>query len=166
MATLHKFKLLATQCSIPNSPTRSPTTSPIINLRRRKTLRMLLTRSGTDVCRRLPPPPSSNEKADSPDKTTNNNTTVKNNKLKDLFVSSSSTASPPRSEEMSGRVGDESGWRSGGARAIRPWSVALRQRLLRKAWRPVLVTIHEWILGLHFLLSLMCIFVRITTVLY
>lgn len=96
---------------------------------------MLLTRSGTDVCRRLPPPPSNQKPDDSPGKNT-----VKNNKLKDLFVSS---ASPPRSEEMSGRVGDESGWRSGGARAVRPWSVALRQRLLRKAWRPVLVTIHE-----------------------
>ncbi|KAK1359960.1 50S ribosomal protein-related [Heracleum sosnowskyi] len=137
MATLQKFKLLATQCSIPNSPTRSPTTSPLINLRRRKTLRMLLTRTTTDVCRRLPPP-SNNQKVDD-EKTLNN--TVKNNKLKDLFVSS---ASPPRSEEMSGRgVGDQSGWRSGGARAVRPWSVALRQRLLRKAWRPVLLTIHE-----------------------
>ncbi|KAL8099237.1 uncharacterized protein LOC141682764 [Apium graveolens] len=129
MATLHKFKLLATQCSIPNSPTRSPTTSPIINLRRRKTLRMLLTRTATDVCRRLPPPEEKNS--------------VKNNKLKDLFISSSSSVSPPRSEEMSSRVSDESGWRSSGARAVRPWSVALRQRLLRKAWRPVLVTIHE-----------------------
>lgn len=98
---------------------------------------MLLTRGGTDVCRRLPPPCSNQKADDSPEKNT-----VKNNKLKDLFVSSSSP-SPPRSEEVSGRVGDESGWRSGGARAIRPWSVALRQRLLRKAWRPVLVTIHE-----------------------
>ncbi|KAL1812579.1 hypothetical protein DCAR_0624820 [Daucus carota subsp. sativus] len=133
MATLQKFKLLATQCSIPNSPTRSPTTSPIIHLRRRKTLRMLLTRGATDVCNRLPPP---NQKPESPEKS------GKNNKLKDLFVSSS--PSPPRSEEELGdRGSDEAGWRRGGVRAVRPWSVALRQRLLRKAWRPVLVTIHE-----------------------
>ncbi|GFY84787.1 50S ribosomal protein-like protein [Actinidia rufa] len=45
MATLQKFKLLATQCAVAGSPTRSPTTSPVIHLRRRKTLRMLLGRN-------------------------------------------------------------------------------------------------------------------------
>ncbi|KAG6779160.1 hypothetical protein POTOM_015531 [Populus tomentosa] len=54
MATLHKFKLLATQCAVTATPTQSPTTSPVFHIRRRrKTLRMLLSKN-SDVRRRIP----------------------------------------------------------------------------------------------------------------
>ncbi|XP_016196365.1 uncharacterized protein LOC107637468 [Arachis ipaensis] len=152
MPNLHKFKLLATQCSVAGSPTRSPTTSPVIHLRRRKTLRMLLTRPTQDP----------------PDTTTT--TTRVRHKLKDLFVSS---PSPPPAEntaaakscreleqqqqlhhhEQDGFVSGGSAFgvrfrsgsplrRSSGA-ALRPITSAFRYRLLRRAWRPMLVTIPE-----------------------
>ncbi|MFS7963999.1 hypothetical protein Hanom_Chr08g00744951 [Helianthus anomalus] len=38
MATLQKFKRFATQCTIAGSPTRSPSISPVLNLRRQKTI--------------------------------------------------------------------------------------------------------------------------------
>jgi hypothetical protein len=73
-------------------------------------------------------------------------------KLKDLFVSS------PPFEEMERRSGERGGGEevgliSGGAAAVRrggvgggalrPVAASLRYRLLRRAWRPVLVTIPE-----------------------
>ncbi|KAM1196164.1 hypothetical protein FF1_022816 [Malus domestica] len=48
MGTLQKFKLLAMQCGMAQSPTRSPWSSPLIQLPRRKpTLLMLFTRSNS-----------------------------------------------------------------------------------------------------------------------
>ncbi|MFS7992335.1 hypothetical protein Hanom_Chr12g01081071 [Helianthus anomalus] len=41
-----KPSMLATQCAVAGSPNRSPSTSPVLNLRRRKTLRMFLTHGG------------------------------------------------------------------------------------------------------------------------
>ncbi|XP_020224204.2 uncharacterized protein LOC109806241, partial [Cajanus cajan] len=76
---MHKFKFLATQCAVAGSPTRSPTTSPVIHLRRRKTLRMFLAR------RRFHPPPKE------PPPIPHSESRVRH-KLKDLFVSSP----PPR----------------------------------------------------------------------
>lgn len=141
MATLQKFKLLATQCAVARSPTRSPSTSPVIHLRRRKTLRMLLSRGASRrlasrdefVDRRARDIDSCEKRKDE---------TVRR-KLKDLLVASSS---PPASEEKSG--GDGGGLiirrgGCGGSRGVRPLSGTLRQRLLRRAWRPVLVTIPE-----------------------
>nr|GEW89361.1 hypothetical protein [Tanacetum cinerariifolium] len=84
MATLQKFKMLATQCAVTaasNSPTRSPSTSPIIHLRRRKTLKMLLTRRLPDFLDRRGTD-SSSEEDDKDD-------AVSRRKLKDLFVSPS-----------------------------------------------------------------------------
>ncbi|AES80590.1 hypothetical protein MtrunA17_Chr7g0251111 [Medicago truncatula] len=157
---MHKFKLLATQCAIANSPTRSPTTSPVIHLRRRKTLRMFLTRPHDR--RRFhpppldPPPPSSDE--------------VKvRHKLKDLFVSSPSPPSLPSPPTMlqdekniSQQQQQQQNYdqkdcstvavrfrtgspfrRSSAVAALRPVSSAFRYRLLRRAWRPVLFTIPE-----------------------
>ncbi|KAJ6936202.1 hypothetical protein NC652_011053 [Populus alba x Populus x berolinensis] len=135
MATLHKFKLLATQCAVTATPTQSPTTSPVFHIRRRrKTLRMLLSKN-SDVRQEDPLPEKRVRR-----------------KLKDLFVSS-----PPfeekerRSGERGG--GEEVGLISGGAAAVRrggvgggalrPVAASLRYRLLRRAWRPVLVTIPE-----------------------
>ncbi|XP_057504121.1 uncharacterized protein LOC130787703 [Actinidia eriantha] len=151
MATLQKFKFLATQCAVAGSPTRSPTTSPVIHLRRRKTLRMLLGRTAGGG-RRFPgrdespdPPPA----ADSLEKKSRGLTV--SHKLKDFFVSSP----PPleeRATEKDGDVGEGilraaggggAEARRGGPRSLRPLSATFRQRLLRRAWRPVLVAIPE-----------------------
>ncbi|GFY82867.1 hypothetical protein Acr_02g0011070 [Actinidia rufa] len=151
MATLQKFKLLATQCAVAGSPTRSPTTSPVIHLRRRKTLRMLLSRTAGGGRRfpgndESPDPPSA---ADSPEKKSRDLTV--SHKLKDFFVSSP----PPleeRATEKDGDVGEgilhaagggSADERRGGPRSLRPLSATFRQRLLRRAWRPVLVAIPE-----------------------
>lgn len=154
MATLQKFKLLATQCAVIGSPSRSPTTSPVIHLRRRKTLRMLLGRTDR---RRFQPPQSSPSRRDVREAppVTARDLRVKH-KLKDLFVSSpppvEGGASPKRSEIRDRLLvearsdGAESGAltvRRGGNGPVRTLSAALRCRLLRKAWRPVLVTIPE-----------------------
>ncbi|KAL6324851.1 hypothetical protein AAG906_018378 [Vitis piasezkii] len=150
MATLQKFKLLATQCAVAGSPTRSPTTSPVVHLRRRKTLRMLLSRNaGRRMSRRdsSPDPPGISE-----DPPRRPKELSASHKLKDLFISS-----PPLEDRVSEKVRssvDElptaestensgSGGRRGGPSYIRPLSAAFRQRLLRRAWRPVLVTIPE-----------------------
>ncbi|BFG17099.1 hypothetical protein CerSpe_033730 [Prunus speciosa] len=79
MGTLQKFKLLAMQCGVAQSPTRSPRTSPLIQLRRcrKPTLLMLLSRSSSR--RQDPPIQSLQQKAPAP---------VQRHSLKDLFVSS------------------------------------------------------------------------------
>ncbi|XP_057784246.1 uncharacterized protein LOC131001687 [Salvia miltiorrhiza] len=152
MATLQKFKLLATQCAVAASPTRSPSASPVIHLRRRKTLRMLLSRvgGGGGGGRRLPPrccdassgQMGSSDKRSAPEK---GKESLVRNKLKDLFVSSP----PPLAEAVSENVRElllPSGGelRRGSGRSLRPLSATFRQRLLlRRAWRPVLVGIPE-----------------------
>ncbi|XP_016468937.1 uncharacterized protein LOC107791390 [Nicotiana tabacum] len=148
MATLQKFKLLATQCAVAGSPTRSPTTSPVIHLRRRKTLRMLLSRN-----RRLPRREvcSPDRHRDSPEK---GKELVVSHKLKDLFVSSppsfENTLSgntrqglSPATSGAGGGISAGSAVRRIGLRSLRPLSATFRQRLLRRAWRPVLVSIPE-----------------------
>ncbi|XP_055827353.1 uncharacterized protein LOC129895647 [Solanum dulcamara] len=155
MATLQKFKLLATQCAVAGSPTRSPTTSPVIHLRRRKTLRMLLSRGGGGGGRGggsgsplLPEDDASPERisgdGDSPDK---GKEIVGSHKLKDLFVSSPPSLENSRREfspEIDGAGGSiGSAVRRIGVRSIRPLSATFRQRLLRRVWRPMLVSIPE-----------------------
>lgn len=152
MATLKRFKLLATQCAVAPSPTRSPAASPVVHLRCRKTLRLLLGRAdrrkfhlGDPPCtRREDPGPGSSREF------------RVGHKLKDLFMSS-----PParleggapneickdRDRLLAGNsrtvvAGDSSAGR-GGKGFLRPLSAGLRYRLLRKAWRPVLVAIPE-----------------------
>ncbi|XP_076895714.1 uncharacterized protein LOC143548418 [Bidens hawaiensis] len=121
MATLQKFKLLATQCAVAGSPTRSP---PVIHLRRRKTLRMLM---------RLPHREEFTDRRGEIELPENRNN---RRKLKDLLV-----ASPPALEDDGGGLVIR---RGGGFRGVRPLlSGTLRQRLLRRAWRPVLVPIPE-----------------------
>ncbi|XP_061338370.1 uncharacterized protein LOC133285196 [Gastrolobium bilobum] len=153
MPTLHKFKLLATQCAVAGSPTRSPTTSPVIHLRRRRTLRMFLARP-LDRRRFHPPPQDPPEIAD-------NEVRVRH-KLKDLFVSS--PPPPPQDDKsfqehqqqrqdqqeelfpastIGVRFRTGSPFRRSAATSLRPISSAFRYRLLRRAWRPVLVTIPE-----------------------
>ncbi|CAL9239627.1 unnamed protein product [Arabidopsis halleri] len=157
--SLQKFKLLATHCS---TVAESPTRSPVIHLRRRKTLRLLLTRSSDRW--RLPEIQNNvdeSKKSDKRDKIRSRR------KLRELFVSS-----PPFEEsgggggekamkmevevEMerdvpvngvsnNGGFGEEiTARRVGFNGSVRPMSsVTLRCRLLRRAWRPVLVTIPE-----------------------
>ncbi|CAH1437313.1 unnamed protein product [Lactuca virosa] len=151
MATLQKFKMLATQCAVAGSPTRSPSSSPVIHLRRRKTLRMLLSRGGGETTRRLPPPDEFVDRrgSDVDSSSEDGKDNGARRKLKDLFVSSS--VSPPLDD--GGREGGEetNRWsgdgdligRRGGSRRFRHLPGTLRQRLLRRAWRPVLVTIPE-----------------------
>ncbi|XP_057436525.1 uncharacterized protein LOC130728953 [Lotus japonicus] len=166
MPTLHKFKLLATQCAIAGSPTRSPTTSPVIHLRRRKTLRMFLARP-QDRRRFHHPPP-----LDPPETTTTATDEAKvRHKLKDLFISSPSP--PPQDNNNNTTTTTTSSFkqqqrpdqhdeeilpssaisvrfrsrsplrRSVAAAALRPVTSAFRYKLLRRAWRPVLFTIPE-----------------------
>ncbi|KAM1520748.1 hypothetical protein ACFX10_011090 [Malus domestica] len=142
MGTLQKFKLLATQCGVAQSPTRSPRTSPLIQFRRRKpTLLMLLTRSSSR--RRDPPVPMQLPEKIPPQR----------NSLKDLFVSSppfelndGRKAESERDKRVeSGSllvVGKEIG--GVGPGSPRPaWTGFRYKSLLRRAWRPVLVTIPE-----------------------
>ncbi|EYU44614.1 hypothetical protein ABFS82_08G069600 [Erythranthe guttata] len=155
MATLQKFKLLATQCAVAASPTRSPTASPVIYLRRRRTLRMLLSRAGMGSRRRLPPRcgdaspdrrrsgggGGGDDEERSPEKSKE---LMVSRKLKDLFVSSPPALGERLSENVREMLLPSGGdLRRGVARSLRPLSATLRQRLLRRAWRPVLVAIPE-----------------------
>ncbi|MCD7447384.1 hypothetical protein HAX54_028456 [Datura stramonium] len=158
MATLQKFKLLATQCAVAGSPTRSPTANPVIHLRRRKTLRMLLSRSGGGGGGGNGRPLSPGDDA-SPDRISSDGDSpvkgkemVGSHKLKDLFVSSppsfeqrdsenSRREFSPEIDGAGGSIGSEV--RGIGVRSIRPLSATFRQRLLRRVWRPMLVSIPE-----------------------
>ncbi|KAL2453369.1 50S ribosomal protein-related [Abeliophyllum distichum] len=147
MATLQKFELLATECAVARSPTRSPTTSPLNHLRRRKTLLMLFSHGDGTKLPAKHDDWSSDQRGNrnpgrSPEKRKMH---LVSHKLKDLFASS-----PPAFDE---RVWENvregslppvgGGVRRGGARSRRPVWAAFRRRLLRRAWRPVLVTIPE-----------------------
>ncbi|XP_039043387.1 uncharacterized protein LOC120182485 [Hibiscus syriacus] len=163
MATLHKVKLLATQCTVAGSPGRSPTTSPVVHLRRHKTLRMLLNRSSATGRRRfhrdhedrhfdLPPQPPAPPTTSNSDSKKKSNEKKSRRKLKELFV-----ASPPFEERESNNKsceeeiedllpvtissGDEP--LSRGSGSLRTVTASFRYRFLRTAWRPMLVTIPE-----------------------
>ncbi|KAK9912697.1 hypothetical protein M0R45_036547 [Rubus argutus] len=166
MATLQKFKLLATQCAVvAGSPTQSPTASPVIHLRRRKTLRMFLSRPDR---RRFPRRSTSSAAPDDDDdddrendpseKKKNNNNNIEKDrvrhKLKDLFVSS--PPPPPNRRGREVEEGEEHGLlsatdgggglartRRGAGSSMRPLTASFRCRLLKRAWRPVLVPIPE-----------------------
>ncbi|XP_075499460.1 uncharacterized protein LOC142537865 [Primulina tabacum] len=152
MATFQKFKLLATQCAVAGSPTRSPATSPVnvIHIRRKRTLRMLLGRAGG---RRLPecPDESSPDRRDSSNEGSSPEKGEKlsaRNKLKDLFVSSPPAFGEMASENVRERLLTTSSVSDGGVReaayrSLRPLSATIRQRLMRRAWRPLLVAIPE-----------------------
>ncbi|GLU10764.1 hypothetical protein SLE2022_275490 [Rubroshorea leprosula] len=163
MAALQKFKLLATQCTVAGSPARSPCASPVIHLRRRKTLRMLLSRSSASERRRFgrrdddrenvaDRSPEKNATADGGNRKNGSKKEGRGRrKLRELFVSS------PPLEERGSKSGldDNEGLlpapmsatdgmtaRRGGG-SIRQMAGTLRCRILRRAWRPVLVTIPE-----------------------
>ncbi|KAK7364787.1 hypothetical protein VNO80_13529 [Phaseolus coccineus] len=127
----HSLKLLATHCT--TTATHSPTASPVFRRRgRRKTLRMLL----------LHDPP---ESAD-------NHVRVRS-RLKDLLLSSPPPPPPITKRQEHGSLLPSAsatiGFRSRtGSRLLRgnaaaAGSVSFRRRLLRRAWRPVLLSIPE-----------------------
>ncbi|KAK9934703.1 hypothetical protein M0R45_021837 [Rubus argutus] len=142
MATLQKLKLLALQCGAAQSPTRSPRTSPLIQLRRRKpSLLMLLSRSRSSR-RRDPPAPVQS----SPERSL-----ASRHSLKDLFVSSppfevseKMRAESEKRQEFGLVVVARGGFGGVGPGSPRPgWTGFRYKSLLRRAWRPVLVTIPE-----------------------
>ncbi|XP_073119901.1 uncharacterized protein [Henckelia pumila] len=148
MSTLQKFKLLATQCAVAGSPTRSPAASPVIHIRRRKTLRMLLGRRR--VQRGEMSSPDRRGSSDEGSSSEKGAELSVRHKLKDLFVSSP----PPFGGRVSENVRDGltrsggggssgDGARGNGSRVLRPFTATFRQRLLRRAWRPMLVAIPE-----------------------
>ncbi|GMH27203.1 hypothetical protein Nepgr_029046 [Nepenthes gracilis] len=162
MATLQKFKVLATQCAVIGSPTRSPTASPVIHLRRRKTLRMLLSRGGGQRRFHRGEESPDRERTDDDKSTENSKEQIgARHKLKDLFVSSPPLGENAKNigneeiqglllateravtEVRNGGLAQRRGTGGGFASSLRPLSATLRQRLLRKAWRPVLVAIPE-----------------------
>lgn len=145
MVNLQKFKLLATQCAVARSPNRSPA----IHLRRRRsTIRILLSLGGGGCGggRRLQPRrevgyPDHRPRGDAKS-SENGKEIVASHKLKDLFVSSPPAFEERGSENMREGLLPVAG--GGGVRSRRPLSAMFRQRLLRRAWRPVLVAIPEW----------------------
>ncbi|CAI9758409.1 unnamed protein product [Fraxinus pennsylvanica] len=143
---LQKFKLMASECVVAGSPTMSP----VMHIRRRKTLRMLLSHGGGGG-RRLPV-----QHDDwSSDQRGNRNDGISlekrkknffSHKLKDLFASSPPALDERVSENVKEEILPPFGGgvrRRDGARWRRPGSALFRRRLLRRAWRPVLVTIPE-----------------------
>ncbi|KAK9713975.1 hypothetical protein RND81_06G062600 [Saponaria officinalis] len=98
MATMQKFKFFATHCTVLRSPTRGPTSSPIVHICRRKNLHILLGKSAAShdasfhrrflhkrhdeyVADDESPPQISNDQKKHSNKV--------RSKLRDLFVSSS-----------------------------------------------------------------------------
>ncbi|XP_073285459.1 uncharacterized protein [Primulina huaijiensis] len=157
MSTLQKFKLLATQGggAVAGSPKRSPAASPVIHLRRRKTLRMLLVRGGgSSGTRRVqrgdissPDRRGSSDKESSPE---NGAELSVRHKLNDLFVSSPPAFRGRVSKSVSdgfsqsgGGGGSGNGVRGNEDLMLRSITATFRQRLLRRAWRPVLIAIAE-----------------------
>ncbi|CAI0547598.1 unnamed protein product [Linum tenue] len=167
MATLQRFKHFATQCgaSSTGNPTQSPTTSPVVHLRRRKTLRMLLSRgspAAVDHHRRAMAMFDGVQQRDLP-----SDSKRARRKLKDLFVASPPlednstknrgcdevrllTVGPGGSDGGIGNNGNNCSFSRGGGggfsgrrRGLRQGVATFRYRLLRRAWRPVLVTIPE-----------------------
>ncbi|EPS60884.1 hypothetical protein M569_13916, partial [Genlisea aurea] len=125
---LQKFRILGGSCAVAASPTRSPTTSPVIRIRRkRKTLRMLFT--GVKLS------PDQREISGEDER-------ISGRKLKDLFVSSP-TALDGCIPEEDMKQSLLTAARRDTVRSLRPLSAALRRRLLRRPWRPVLVGIPE-----------------------
>ncbi|CAL0316410.1 unnamed protein product [Lupinus luteus] len=141
MATLQKFKLFTTPCGVARSPTQSPRTSPLVSIRRPKTTLQTL------LCLNR-----SHRRRDSPLLEEHSSEKKRRNSLKELFVSS------PKEEEEKvqasatmlgsvaigsmGLVGpgsiDGYGPRNPGWMGFR-----CRSLLKRKAWHPLLLTIHE-----------------------
>ncbi|KAG7586291.1 hypothetical protein ISN45_Aa02g016050 [Arabidopsis thaliana x Arabidopsis arenosa] len=145
MATLQRFKFLGTQCGVAaQSPTRSPSprTSPLVQLRRKKTtLKMLLSLAS----------PSRREQQQL---IQHHHKDVAGRKLKDLFVSSSSVEEEEEEERPKGKTKEEvlaamAAKLNATARLqcestdTAPAWFGFSKRLLQRSWRPKLGTIPE-----------------------
>ncbi|KFK25837.1 hypothetical protein AALP_AA8G168700 [Arabis alpina] len=162
LSGLHKFKLFAANRSLKAStagnPAMSPTKSPVFHLRRRNTLRMLFEKSSDSRRRNLRQilEESSESDGKSGKKKRGNHRTKR--QLKELLVTS---PSPPfkggdeidgggeeRSEISPVTVGSVNSNGNGRELTSRRLSSSgsvhsFRLRILRKPWRPVLVSIPE-----------------------
>ncbi|KAF8064761.1 hypothetical protein N665_1169s0019 [Sinapis alba] len=163
LSRLHKFKLFAAnrslEASAASNPSMSPTKSPVFHLQRRKTLRMLFEKSSDSRRRNL-----RQILEESPELDGNSGKKKRGNhrarrKLKELMVTSPSPPFSGREEEIDGSGEVRSGISlvTGGSvtsnsdgreltarRFGSPGPVqSFRLRILRKPWRPVLVTIPE-----------------------
>lgn len=160
LSGLHKFKLFAAHRSLEGSstgnPTMSPTKSPVFNLRRRKTLRMLFEKSSDSRRRNLRQILEESPESDGTSGKNKRGNHRARRKLKELLVTS---PSPPfrgreeidgsgeeRSENLTpvsvrsnGDGRELTGRRLGTSGSVQ----SFRLRILRKPWRPVLVTIPE-----------------------
>ncbi|KAG2322593.1 hypothetical protein Bca4012_057300 [Brassica carinata] len=142
MATLQRFKFLATQCGVEQSPTRSPSpsTSPLVQFRRKKTTLKMLLSLGSPSRQEQP---LIHQAADKD---------VAGRKLRDLFVSSSSLEEEEE-ERPKGKTKEEAlaAMRaklnaSAGSQMesdAAPVWFGFSKRLLQRAWRPKLGTITE-----------------------
>ncbi|KAG2253619.1 hypothetical protein Bca52824_083755 [Brassica carinata] len=140
MATLQRFKFLATQCGVEQSPTRSPSpsTSPLVQFRRKKTTLKMLLSLGSPSRQEQP---LIHQAADKD---------VAGRKLRDLFVSSSSLEEEEEEERPKGKTKEEA---LAAMRAKLNASASSQlesavwfgfsKRLLQRAWRPKLGTITE-----------------------
>ncbi|CAH8358901.1 unnamed protein product [Eruca vesicaria subsp. sativa] len=143
MATLQRFKFLATQCGVEQSPTRSPSpsTSPLVQFRRKKTTLKMLLSLGS---------PSRREQTLIHHEASHRD--VGGRKLRDLFVSSSPLEEEEEEEEErpKGKTKEEvlAAMRaklnaSAGSQMESAVWFGFSKRLLKRAWRPKLGTITE-----------------------
>ncbi|ESQ28427.1 hypothetical protein EUTSA_v10019521mg [Eutrema salsugineum] len=149
MATLQRFKFLATQCGVTQSPTRSPSprTSPLVQFRRKKTtLKMLLSLRSPS---RREQPLINQGRSSAADKED-----VAGRKLRDLFVSSSTVEEEEEENERpKGKTKEEvlaaMAAKLNAAASLQmesdatPVLFGFSKRLLQRAWRPKLGTIPE-----------------------
>ncbi|KAJ0241391.1 hypothetical protein HA466_0217950 [Hirschfeldia incana] len=141
MATLQRFKFLATQCGVEQSPTRSPSpsTSPLVQFRRKKTTLKMLLSLGSPSRREQPVIHQAADKD------------VAGRKLRDLFVSSSPLEEEEEEERPKGKTNEEvlaamAAIKLNASASSQLESAALfgfSKRLLKRAWRPKLGTITE-----------------------
>ncbi|KAG2322202.1 hypothetical protein Bca4012_056998 [Brassica carinata] len=141
MATLERVKFLATQCEVSQSPTRSPSprTSPLVQFRRKKTtLKMLLS---------LIPPSRREQPMIHKARSLAADKDVAGRKLRDLFVSSSPVEEAEVKERPKGKTKEEvlaaNAAKLDAAASSQPVWLGISKRLLQRAWRPKLCTIHE-----------------------
>lgn len=146
MTTLQKFKLVATQCSVvAGSTSRNPSPEPAFHVGRRRTLLHLLTRTasrrrGVSHPGLLPPRPHRRRRRRRLD-------SLSGLTLKNLFISSPPPPMPPLARS------DGSGvlrflpppprCRGGAGQSAGGGVGDVRYRVIRRVWRPVLMSISE-----------------------